>query len=149
MLRILGAIAPRLGGAVGTLFVNFTPIDPRWAREVMSRGVQNRARRIRRAGFAREWQITGFRRDAGKRKRRNCFPQPPRREARGRSDHSERRARPNRGAGEIYRLHRGHPKVLSMPAAVTGAIIQSAVGTPPERKSLFERSLSIAAALAM
>jgi len=35
MLRILGAIAPRLGGAVGTLFVNFTPIDPRWAREVM------------------------------------------------------------------------------------------------------------------
>jgi hypothetical protein len=43
----------------------------------ISRSVKNRARRMRRAGFATDRQTTGFLRAAGLRKRRKFFPQAP------------------------------------------------------------------------
>jgi hypothetical protein len=43
-------------------------------RETGFRIVKNRARRMRRAGFATDWKITGFLRDAGSQKRRKFLP---------------------------------------------------------------------------
>jgi hypothetical protein len=52
-------------------------VRPKRGAMIVFRSVQNRARRMRRAGFAMDWQTTGFPRDAASQKRGKFCPQPP------------------------------------------------------------------------